>query len=192
MGRWGLWKGRKSYHEIQLKTLMYSRRMDGQIRLQSQSSRSWSLSYCCRHKAQRSWDGSEMLGRSDLLADHLPLFHPNSREEKSRVRAEPERRSRPITGQDLMRETWGWGHLMSASHPLSPSELNLTQCNLIQNNPTQTNPSWPNPTQTNLIQSNPFHTYCMAWMTWRLDRGEICSEGPGTSLKWAGPPEFRD
>lgn len=40
-----------------------------------------------------------------LLTDHLPLLHPNLREKTSRVRAEPEKRSKALLGQDLMRDT---------------------------------------------------------------------------------------
>lgn len=55
-----------------------------------------------------------------LLTDYLLLLYPNYREEKSRVRADPERRSSPPPGQHLMGETGGPGHEMSAAHSLSP------------------------------------------------------------------------
>lgn len=78
-----------------------------------------------------------------------------------------------------MRETWDWGHLMSTSHLLSPSELNPIQFNSTQCNPTQPNP----------ILSNPVHFVLVAWHGWLegLEREENYFEGPGISLKWAGP-----
>ena len=160
--------------------------MEEQIRFQSQSSRSWGPSYYRRQRAQGSRDASEVLGGAGLLTDHLPLLHPNSREKKSRVRAELGRTSRPIIGQALMREVWDWSHLMRASHPLSPLELNSTQPNLIQPNTTQANPSQPN-----FIQSNSFCTCCTAWMTWRIGQGRKLFWGSWYLPQMSRTPDFR-
>lgn len=104
------------------------KRASEQLRLQSQSSRFGCLSYCCTHRAaemsQRCWEEAG-----------LPVLHSNLRQKRCWVRAEPGRRSRPLPGQDLMRETWDLGHLASATLSLSSTEFNSTQPKLTQFNP---------------------------------------------------------